>query len=336
MSALLRKGEREKQRARARSVFSVFSILSVLSFLAACGEGADGLRVDLDKSNEERLLHYYLSGLAAEGEDPEGTGLLGRDGTAFVLRPEALDPSVRDALRDANDDGTLDWDEFVAFIEATYYDARGLPPTLDAFRADAGFAASDSSWVTLDVDGVVTAARRRIYVREDALRETLEGYREAGEQIIYPAGTVFIAEHWLDGQVVETTVKRRRADSFWDFAVYDASGQRVPATSTAPRALRAPVQCVGCHLGQRRFDPEKSFPAAAPEGPYGPRTIHIAEALRAAPTTAEATALFNEHAKRSDGVLGLYATLYTAQLLADREAGVLAPEDAVLLDQLGL
>jgi len=51
---------------------------------------------------------------------------------------------------------------------------------------------------------------------------------------------------------------------------------------------------------------------------------------------AEITAFFDEHAKRTDGVLGLYATLDTAQLVADGRAGSLSEEDRTLLESLGL
>jgi hypothetical protein len=306
---------------------------TLVVLLAACGGATDGLPVRLDKSNEETLLRYYL-GVYAEGGDPVEAGLLGTEG-GFSIRPERLPEPYRDALRDADEDGAINWDEFVAFVEATYADARRLPPTLDALRAEAPYAEGDSAWFAVEVEGSpMTAARRRVYVPVAALRQALAGYRDAGDRLVYPEGTVIVGEHLDGGRVVETTVKRRRADGFWDFAVYAAAGRLAGATATPPRPLRSPVQCVGCHLGRRLFDPEKSFPAPAPDGPYGPRALLVDDAVRAA--AHGLAGVFDEHAKRSDGVLGLYGTLYTARLLADRDAGRLAPEDAALLERLGL
>jgi hypothetical protein len=154
----------------------------------------------------------------------------------------------------------------------------------------------------------------------------------ADGKLRYPVGTWLIGEHLADGQVVETTVKRRRADGFWDFAVYNADGALAPATTTEPKPLRAPMQCTGCHLGQKRFEPERSFPGHAADGPNGPRAVYVPDAWR----RPEAVTRFDEHARRDDGVLGLYATIYTGRLLAERDAGRLAPADAALLDRLGL
>jgi hypothetical protein len=311
-------------------------VLSLFLLLAACGGATDGLAVRLDKSNEDVLLRYYLGGyVGPEGGDPVAAGLMREEG-GLTVRPEALPEAYRAALRDANADGVIDWDELVAFVDATYAEARGLPPTLDALRAEAPYAEGDSAWFTTEVDGVMTAARRRIFVPVAALRAALAGYRAAGDRLIYPEGTVIVGEHREGGRVLETTVKRRRADGFWDFAVYDASGRLTGATATPPRPLAAPVQCTGCHLGRRRFDPEASFPAAAPPGPYGPRVVYVDEAVREAVAAHGLVASFDEHAKRSDGVLGLYGTLYTARLLADREAGRITPEDAELLEALGV
>lgn len=312
-------------------------LLALALLLAGCGGASDGLPVRLDKSNEETLLRYYLGGYAArEGADPVAAGLLATEG-GLAIRPERLPAAYRDALRDADGDGALGWDEFVAFVEATYARARGLPPTRDALLAGAPLSEGDSAWFTVDVEGSpMTSARRRVFVPVAALREALAGYRAAGDRLVYPQGTLLIGEHRDGERVLETTVKRRRADGFWDFAVYGADGRLAEATATPPRALRSPVQCAGCHLGRRLFDPDKSFPAAAPDGPYGPRAILVDDAVRAAVAALDLTAVFDEHATRSDGVLGLYATLFTARLLADREAGRITPADATLLGRLGL
>ena len=93
-----------------------------------------------------------------------------------------------------------------------------------------------------------------------------------------------------------------------------------------------PTQCAGCHFGSKLFEPEKSDPAAASDGPFGPRAVHVPEPWR----SADATALFQEHARRDDGTLGLYGTLYASRLLAERDAGTINEEDAALLDRLGL
>ncbi|MEM1041715.1 MAG: hypothetical protein AAGI91_03715 [Bacteroidota bacterium] len=310
--------------------------LVCLLCLTGCGGGGgeNGLLLDLDKRNPERLLRFYLgSYLGPDGGDAFEAGLLSGDGD-FRLHPERLDARWRAALDSANADGdaAIDWDEFIDFVDRTYAAARGLPPTLGAFRTSAPYAGGDPAWFTVEIDGVMTNARRHIFVPMASLRAALEGYRQNDDRLIYPVGTTLVGEHRVDGALAETTVKLRRADGFWDFFVYGADGRLAAATATEPRPLQSPTQCTGCHFGQKQFEPERSFPAAAPDGPFGPRGIRVGEAMR----NASVVPFFNEHAKRSDSVLGIYGTLFVSGLLADRTAGRLAPEDAALLETLGL
>lgn len=316
-------------------------ILSLLAAaaLAGCGGGgpvdvatAEAVPLRLDRDRPERLLGSVLGAyLGPDGGDPYQAGLVSGEGGDLTLHPGKLPAEARAALSDANGDGAIDWDELAAMLEATYTAARALPPTLDALRQRAPYDRGEPDWFTVEVDGVMTAARRRISVPTAALRQAMAGFGAGGE-LRYPPGTVIVGEHLLDGAVAETTVKLRRPDGHWDFAVYGPDGRLAPATATEPRPLRVPTQCTGCHLGERLFEPEKSFPAAASDGPFGPRAVHVPDDWR----SARATAHFAEHARRDDGVLGLYATLYAGRLLAARERGTLGPEDAALLESAGL
>ncbi|GAB5537109.1 MAG: hypothetical protein Rubg2KO_33580 [Rubricoccaceae bacterium] len=301
---------------------------------------ADSVPLAIDKSNPERLMRSLLGGYVDDA-DPFEAGLVSGSGDDLDLHPQLLSDDVRASLADANGDGALDWDELVPFFAATYTEGHGLPSTLDAFHAATGMEApasspdarsADSLWFTVDVDGVMTSARRRVSVPMSALRSAMDAFVEGGE-LVYPTGTPLIGVHLgEEGETLETTVKRRRADGFWDFAVYGADGQIAEATSTPPLPLKAPTQCTGCHLGQKLYEPEKSFPAEASDGPNGPRAYYVPDAWR----SPEATALFQEHARRDDGVLGLYATLYAGRLMTERAGGSIAPDDAALLDRLGL
>ena len=178
----------------------------------------------------------------------------------------------------------------------------------------------------------MTTARRHIYVPEAALRSALAAYHQNGERLLYPVGTTMVGEHHLGGAHVETTAMRKRADGFWDFFTYDTEGNLAKSTNTPPRKLKTPTQCVGCHTGNKPFEPERSFPDEALPGPHGPRALYVDDALR----DPEVTAFFDEHRKRSDTVLGIYNTLFVAQLRADRRAGRLGEADVRLLEGLGL
>lgn len=319
--------------------------VGLIGWMAACGPaGGPAARsleaalvpVVLDKGDPERLLRYYFGGYAApEGADPFARGLLVmRDGHYYVHLDslEARYPGAASLLVDANRDTRFDWDELEAFIEATYYTARQLPPSLADLQQAAPYATDTTRWMRLELDGVMTNARRRLFVSRDAIRQALRAFHANGEQVLYPVGTVMVGEHYLEGRRVETTAMRKRADGYWDFFVYGRNDSLAAQTGTGPRVLKAPVQCVGCHFGNRLFEPEESFPARALPGPHGPRQLYVDAGLR----DAEVTTFFNEHRKRSYTILGVYSTLFVAQLRAERRAGRLAPEDAALLEALQL
>ena len=316
----------------------------LLIAVAACGNPEAGseqaltprLEIDLDKSDPERLLRYYFgSYVGPDGGDPFEAGLLIDQQGRYYADVEALDtrhPGLGLALREAAGDRRLEWEEMVAFLNATYYNARRLPPTLAAFRADVPYQGGEQGWFHVELDGVMSTARRHVYVAQDVLRHALRNYRQNGDRLLYPEGAAIVGEHYLDGERIETTILRKRADGFWDFVTYGPDGTLALQTQALPRALKTPTQCVGCHFGSKLFEPERSFPAPAPPGPHGPRAFYVDDTLR----DREVVAFFNEHRKRSDTVLGIYNSLFVAQLRADRRAGQIADDDLRPLDDLGL
>ena len=209
----------------------------------------------------------------------------------------------------------------------TYYHARNLPVNLSEFS---------DRWVidnaiTFEVHGPVTNYLRRITLSESALQSAIWNFYENGEKIRYAVGTAIRAEHLRGTRVVETTAMVRRSDGFWDFATYD-SNRKLLLSHTLPnvRALATPTQCAGCHFGNKGFEPEQSWPQEPAKAPgdvrkwyTGPRDIEVAE-------------FFSEHFRRSDTLLGLYATAYISNLRAQRAAGTLDSSAVALLNHLGL
>jgi hypothetical protein len=308
-------------------------------------ETADRLSLDFDRSDPERLIRYYFgSYVRPEAADPFAAGLTGREGSSFWVNLSAFEAqagsAAAGALRRAathSEPAALDWDEMKAFVAETYYDARAWPATLGELLGEEGWSAGDTAWFRVDATGSMTTARRQVYVRKSALRAALRGHEAEGERLMYPEGTVFIGEHrGAAGELDEATVMRKRSDGFWDYATYGPEGSLAAATLEAPRALETPTQCVGCHFGDRAFEPEKSFPREARDGPHGPRAIHVDDELRDLVASAELVPRFREHARRSDTILGLYNTLFVASLLRDRDAGTLSPSDQRLLERLAL
>lgn len=321
----------QRERHLVRILSAVIALTSSIGCSNRPTESTKGLRLDLDRKNPGPFVAYYFGGLASRGgSDPFRAGIVSESDGDFFVDTTALYARFRPSqkLRDLNHDGTLDWDELSPFLEATYYRRRGVPADLDSLN----LPSDPAYWFELTVDGVMTTATRRIHVPVHAIRNALSQYRTTGNRIVYPEGTTIFADHVLNDRVVETTVMRKRGDGYWDFGVYDSTGARIAATTTPPKHLRVPTQCAGCHLGSRLYEPEKSFPGAARPGPEGPRAVHWDRPL----PSPDLVGHFDEHRKRSDGILGLYGTLYVSELLSERARGTISEDDDKILESLGL
>ncbi len=313
-------------------------VFGIMWLTAGCGsESAENqralIKIDIGKSNPDRLLKFYFGSYVSEaGAGPFTAGLLVKQNGDYFLNKDNLDEAIRAQLADLDQDNVLVWDELEPFLQSTYYNVRSFAPTLSALQNEVGYKDEEGVWEMIEVDGVMTEARRLIYVDQHAVQSALAGYEENNGALIYPAGTVFVGEHQQGGAVVETTVMKKRGDNFWDFYVYDAQGNLAPATSTKPRALTVPTRCVGCHFGEKKFEPENSYPLPAPPGPGGPRGIYTESSER----DTVLVKLLNEHNKRSDTVLGVYGTIYLGQLQRDAKAGKAIDEaDRRILEAFG-
>lgn len=329
--------------SRSEAIITSFLVAALCLVVQACrvDSTADDLpasyiRVVIDKSEPERLLSYYLGGyLSPEPADPFEAGVLVDTNRRLYVNLDSLErhyPGAANHLKDANNDNRIDWDEMEAFVSATYYDARRFPVTLDTLLQQVDFDPDDAAWMRVEAHGVMTTARRKIHVEKAALRSALGTYWENEERLIYPIGTVILGEHFLDDLRVEATVMRKREDGFWDFGVYGLNDSLAMGTSTPPKELDAPLQCVGCHFGSKLFEPERSFPAKAAPGPHGPRQLYVRESLR----DAKVVRFFDEHRKRSDTILGIYNTLFVSDLRQRQREGILSEEDEHLLAGLAI
>lgn len=301
-------------------------IVALFLLMAACSS-AEQLEVTVEGESEQRLLRFYFGSYTSE--DPFEAGLLNERGGRFYIDLAVLreyGPELAQELKTKASGGVVSPDSLRTAVQMTYYHARNLPEKLSEFN---------DQWVTdnvvtFEVHGPVTNYLRRITLSESALQSAIWNYYENGEKIRYAVGTAIKAEHLRGTRIVETTAMVRRSDGFWDFLTYDSTGDLTSHTLPNDRALVTPTQCTGCHLGKKGFEPEQSWPVEPAKAPgdirkwyTGPRDIEVAE-------------FFSEHFRRSDTLLGLYATAYVSNLRAQRRTGTLDSSAIALLNHLGL
>ncbi len=328
----------------------VWLCLAVVSLaLVGCKGGAseapvsdhldDAFPIELESSDADRLLGFYFGGFVGpDGGDPIEAGLLEkREKTWFLRNRDAWSASLPEASRSqlegleiaARDSRMITEDLLLPFIGASYYEVRGFPTHIDSLR-DVEGGWTEPGWFRISLKGSMVPLERTTWVRRASIELALDRMDSLGDEVIYESGTLFVGEHMEGDQIVETTLMRKRTDGYWDFWAYDASGQLVDRVRKEPKDMVIPTRCTGCHFGDRQFEPERSFPGEAQPGPNGERAIYIPNEWR-----ADALAMtLQEHARRSDTILGLYATLYLAEA-ASSKSGSSAYLEKFGIDSVG-
>lgn len=297
---------------KARHSYWKISICSLILFLglgceAPIPEGYVGVQVDgKDKAG---LAHFYVGsmpGAAPRATEHEGLFLIDR----------ATLPSEMLAVVE---DNRIEWSVFLDVVQEHYARWQSVPKTVDELLVGHPALLDSTYWFTKEVKGSLTDAWRAIHVPRTAIQQALHQTIDSTRAVVYPIGTVFLAEHrtTLGGPVVEYMAMHKREDGAWNYLVFDADGAYTPVSLANPKAYAAPTQCTGCHFGDRAFEPERSFPGLAADGPFGTRSINVTPRIRELSNPS----LLSEHAKRADHVLGLYGTLYLAEVQSRLERG---------------
>ena len=281
--------------------------------------------INFDGNNADQLLRFYFgSFLGPEGGDPVEAGILEkREKTWYLRSPHSVDgipASLQQLYETASRAGELSEDALEAFIQSTYYEARDFPATLEEMLERDGFW-SEPEWFRIDVQGSMVSLRRTTWIRRSDIEKALDRMEKLDDPVMYDPATLIVGEHLEGSRTVETTLMKKRQDGFWDYWAYDEDGRLTDVVRKDPRDMLVPTRCTGCHYGDRLFEPERSFPALARPGPNGERALYIPEQWR----NADLSSTMQEHARRSDTVLGLYATLFLAEAVAHARSGTGSP-----------
>jgi formylglycine-generating enzyme required for sulfatase activity len=256
------------------------------------------------------------------------------------LVPARAASILRDIARRESPDESISYGEMAAFMDEHYYELTRPYPTLQALLREHPYR-DNPNWLTVPVDSLTFSRLRVLRINKDRIADALVDYFDHDNRVLYPEGTVIVAES-IDkqGNFVEAEVLRKRSDTFWNFAVYGPQGALRKSSiafneegEPAPErlGLNAPQDCALCHRLDRldlSGDPEApvrapvrgffhKLPARVPQIHLGPEYYsHMAF-----------TELTEANAKVKDGVFGVYGSLLLSELSSRKRLGTLTPED---------
>ena len=231
-------------------------------------------------------------------------------------------------------------DDIQAYLQDHYYELTKPYPNLQALSRDHPFR-DNPNWLTIPVDSSTFSRRRVLHINKDRITDALITYFNFQDRLIFPEGTVIVAESQdKGGRFVDAEVLRKRGDGFWNFAVYDAQGKLVkkaiafdedgePAPDKA--GFIVPNTCALCHRVDRldlSGDPES--PALSPVRGFFHRLPTRVPQIHLGPEYYDHmafTELTEANGKAKDGVFGVYGSLLLSELAGRKHLGKLTPED---------
>jgi formylglycine-generating enzyme required for sulfatase activity len=237
--------------------------------------------------------------------------------------------------------------EMSAYMDQAYYELTQPYPTLQALLREHPYR-DNPNWLEISVDSATFHRRRVLHFSKERIADALASYFDHNDRLLYGTGTVIVAESFdKAGKFIEAEVLRKRADTFWNFAIYDSAGALIPASfafnddgELAPdqAGFRASRDCAFCHRIDRldlSGDPEAPvrapirgffhrLPARTPELHLGPEYYdHMAF-----------TELTEANAKLKDGVFGVYGSLLLSELAGRKRLGSLTADDTARYKRL--
>ena len=290
---------------------------------------------------------YQLQTMLGAGADSPSVmdgKVIRRDGKELYIDLDRLPPDRAAALREMAagkpPSTEISLPAMNAWMDKHYYQLTHPYPNLQALLKENPYR-DNPNWMSIPVDSSTFHRRRVLHIDKDRIADALVSYFSNNDFLLYGKGTTIVAESFdKRGNFVEAEVLRKRADTFWNFSVYDVRGALVPtsvafnedgeADSKAP-GLHSSRDCATCHRIDRldfSGDPEapvrtpiraffQRLPARTPEIHLGPEYYdHMAF-----------TELTEANAKRKDAVFGVYGSLLLSELAGRKRLGTLTPED---------
>ncbi|HYM11270.1 MAG TPA: hypothetical protein VEU62_11080, partial [Bryobacterales bacterium] len=236
--------------------------------------------------------------------------------------------------------GEMSMDELEAYMLENYYKLTGPYPNLKALLRENPYR-DNPNWLAIPVDSVTFRRRRVLHINKDRIADALVAYFGNNDRLIFLEGTIIAAESFdKQGNFVEAEVLRKRADTFWNFSIYDVKGALVSKSvafdedgKIAPEreGFHVPRTCAMCHRMDRLdFSGDPDAPVLAPvrgffqELPARVPQIHLGPEYYDHMAFTELT---EASGKVKDGVFGVYGSLLLSELAGRKRLGTLTADD---------
>ena len=238
--------------------------------------------------------------------------------------------------------GDMSLDEVQAYLNAHYYELTRPYATLQALLHDHPYR-DNPDWLTVPVDSATFFRRRNLRINKDRIADALAAYFDHQDRLIYPEGTIIVAES-LDksGKFVEAEVLRKRGDTFWNFAVYDSLGRLAGKALSfsedgepeyQKKGFAVPESCPLCHrIDRLDFSGDPDSPVVSPVRGFFHRLPARVPQIHLGPEYYDHmafTELTEANARVKDGVFGVYGSLLLSELAGRRRLGKLTDHDLV-------
>ena len=294
---------------------------------------------------EASFLYQLQTLLGTEAASPKvlDSPIVRRQGKELYIDLNAGPPAKAALLRKiAGDDSplTITLGEIEAYMVRHYYELTRPYPNLQALLAAQPYR-NNPTWLAVPVDSVTFHRRRVLHIDKDRIADALVSYFDNRLRLIYPEGTVIAADSFdPQGNFVETEVLRKRADSFWNFSIYDHHGALIQTSiafnergEVAPDqpGFRAPGNCANCHrIDRLDFSGDPQPPMLAPVQGFFHRLpdhvpqIHLGPEYYSHQAFLELT---EATGRQKDGVFGVYGSLLLSELVGKKHLGTLTADD---------
>jgi formylglycine-generating enzyme required for sulfatase activity len=238
--------------------------------------------------------------------------------------------------------GEMSLTEIQAYLQAHYYELTRPYATLQALLRDHPYR-DNPDWLTVPVDSATFFRRRNLRINKDRVADALTAYFDHHDRLIYPEGTIIVAES-VDkaGKFVEAEVLRKRGDTFWNFAVYDSQGRLVNKALSfsedgepeyGKKGFVVPQSCPLCHrIDRLDFSGDPDSPVVSPVRGFFHRLPARVPQIHLGPEYYDHmafTELTEANARVKDGVFGVYGSLLLSELAGRKRLGKLTDHDVV-------